>query len=424
MMIKSLVAHIRFSKVLVLAAATVSGAVLAGTLTDQSPLNQQDLLMIEASKAIADDAKASGMPDWLSRGVLSAEEGRKEAQQFVQQLQMPDPSVNPLMGRQETPEESRERYSKEPILIFASRSLGEKGLEELLVTASHNPDSVVVFRGIPEHANLGQAIAGLQQFAASLDPVPNIVINPMLFTDYNVTTVPTIIIRKDQPVAPGKLPEEQIRVSGLINPGWLKNRAEAGEEGDLGVRGPVAQISEPDIIELMKQRYARIDWDKERERAAANFWKKQVFTRLPEAHEDRTRELDPSIYITEDIKSKEGQVIAVKGSTINPLHLSDFTQALVIFDPLDADQVERVKAALPGIAKTPGVQKITYIVTQLDQDEGWESYKSVTDAFDAPVFLLTSDVLNRFELEYVPSIVTAKGDRFIIQELADREGAQ
>ena len=421
-MSRSLAAPIRFSKVLVLAAAVAFGPVHAQVITPQNPLSEQDMQLIEETRAFAEKARSVELPDWLATDTAEFGRAQQEAMDLVQQMQRPDLTVNPLMGRQESLEEARERYAKEPVLIFASRSLGRQGLEDLLVAASHNPDSVVVFRGIPEDANLGDAILGIQQFAAELDPIPNVVINPMLFTEYNVTSVPTIIIRKQQSVMPGQLPEELARVSGLVNPGWLQARAEAGEEGDLGVRGPIAEISEPDLIELMKERFARIDWENQKRSAAENFWHKQTFRTLPEAHEDRTRELDPSIYIAEDITGPNGEVIAQKGSVINPLDLSPFTQALVVFDPLDADQMERVQNALPEIMKTPGVHQITYIVTRLDQEDGWESYKEVTDALDAPVFLLTPDVQQRFELEYVPSIVTAKQDRFVIQELADREG--
>lgn len=421
-MTRSLAAPIRFSKVLVLAAAVATSTVYAQTITPQNPLSEQDMQLVEETRAFAEKARSVDLPDWLGSQTPEFGRAQQEAMDLVQQMQRPDLATNPLMGRQESVEEARERYGKEPVLIFASRSLGRQGLKDLLLSASHSPDSVVVFRGIPEDANLGEAILGIQQLAAEMDPMPNIVINPMLFTEYNVTSVPTIIIRKQQSVMPGALPEELARVSGLVSPGWLQARADAGEEGDLGVRGPIAEISEPDLIELMKERFARIDWEDQKRRAADNFWHKQAFRILPEAHEDRTRELDPTIYITEDIVGANSEVIAQKGSVINPLDLSPFTQALVIFDPLDADQMERIQRALPEIMKTPGVHQVTYIVTQLDRESGWESYKEVTDALDAPVFLLTPDVQQRFELEYVPSIVTAKQGRFVIQELADREG--
>ncbi|MFC6674134.1 hypothetical protein [Marinobacterium aestuariivivens] len=182
----------------------------------------------------------------------------------------------------------------------------------------------------------------------------------------------------------------------------------------------MAEISEPDLIELMKQRFAQIDWEEKKEAAIRNFWEQQSFRELPEAHKDRVREIDPTVYIAEDITAPDGTVIAKQGDLINPLDVAPFTQAVVVLDPLDEDQVVRVKDALPEIGKIPGVTRVTYIVTRLDREKGWDSYRSVTDAFDAPVFLLTPDVAQRFELEYVPSIITAQKGRFVVTELADR----
>jgi len=170
----------------------------------------------------------------------------------------------------------------------------------------------------------------------------------------------------------------------------------------------------------MKKRFAKIDWEEQKRGAVKNFWNKQNFRELPEAHKDRVRELDPTVYISEDITAPDGTLIAKQGDLINPLDVAPFTQAVVVLDPLDEDQVARVKEALPRINQVPGVTRITYIVTRLDREEGWDSYTKTTDTFDAPVFLLTPDVAQRFELEYVPSIITAQGKRFVVEELADR----
>lgn len=46
-----------------------------------------------------------------------------------------------------------------------------------------------------------------------------------------------------------------------------------------------------------------------------------------------------------------------------------------------------------------------------------DSYKKISDHFDAPIYLLTPDLISRFELEYTPSVITAKGGKFIVREL-------
>ena len=65
--------------------------------------------------------------------------------------------------------------------------------------------------------------------------------------------------------------------------------------------------------------------------------------------------------------------------------------------------------------------RITLIVTRFNKEKGWESYKSITEHFDSPVFNLTSEVKSRFQLEYTPAIITAAKRHFIIEELTKSE---
>lgn len=397
----------------VLVFAVVFTAPAMAQHTSQSPLTDEDMEIIRKSKDITESAQTVGVPDWLRTDNAKFSAAHQEAKALVQQLQRSDPTMKRMN------ELARAKTRSPKVVVFASRSLGSQGLKDVLDMASGNPDVLVAFRGIPEKANLGEAMLEIQQMAAERDPVPNIVINPDLFTEYNVTSVPTIIVRKEQSLLSGKLPEEVARVTGLSNPAWLLRRVYAGADGDFGVRGPVESISEPDLIEVMKKRFAKIDWEEQKRGAIKNFWNRQNFRELPEAVKDRVRELDPTVYISENITAPNGALIAKKGDLINPLNVAPFTQAVIVFDPLDDDQIERVKDALPRINKVPGVTRITYIVTRLDREKGWDSYTKTTDTFNAPVFLLTPDVAQRFDLEYVPSIITAQGKRFVVQELAD-----
>ncbi|WP_024608559.1 TrbC family F-type conjugative pilus assembly protein [Pseudoalteromonas sp. TAB23] len=413
-MTKLLAAPTRYFKVAIFACLIITGMSNA----QQSPLTKEDMEFVNKSKRIIENAQASKVPEWLRTDNEKFASAHNEALELVKQLQQTDPT----MKQMDELSKAKRRFSNQKIVVFASRSLGEQSLKDILGMASQNQDVVVAFRGIPQEANLGEAMLEIQNVASGYSPMPNIVINPVLFTEYNVTSVPTIIARKEQSVIAGQLPEEVARVLGLSNPNWLMNKINSGETGNLGIRGPIESISEPDLIELMKDRYAKIDWEEKKQNAVNNFWKKQTFRELPEAHNDRIRELDPTVYISKDITTPDGTLIARKGDLINPLNLTPFTQAIVVLDPLDKDQVKRVKEALPRINKIPGVKRITYIVTRLDKETGWDSYTKTTDTFDAPVFLLTPDVAQRFELEYVPSIITAQGKLFKIEELADKRG--
>ncbi|MDF5484982.1 TrbC family F-type conjugative pilus assembly protein, partial [Vibrio parahaemolyticus] len=219
----------------------------------------------------------------------------------------------------------------------------------------------IVFRGIPEGMNLGQGVKAIQALAAKKDPVPNIIINPTLFKTYNITAVPTIVMLEDEPL-PGEQPNVVAQVSGLSDPVWLAREVDNGEKGDLGVKGPVEKISEPDLIDVAKKRLANIDWEEKKKQAIERFWTKQNFNELPRAPKSRTREIDPSVMITSDINTPDGTVFAHAGDVINPLcdpkevckpGTRPFTQAVVVFDPLDKKQMELLAKKLPEIKQEP-----------------------------------------------------------------------
>ncbi len=114
---------------------------------------------------------------------------------------------------------------------------------------------------------------------------------------------------EDEPL-PGEQPNVVAQVSGLSDPVWLAREVDNGEKGDLGVKGPVEKISEPDLIDVAKKRLANIDWEEKKKQAIERFWTKQNFNELPRAPKSRTREIDPSVMITSDISTPDGTVFS------------------------------------------------------------------------------------------------------------------
>lgn len=335
-------------------------------------------------------------------------------------------------------------------LIFVSYSMPEAELMEVLHSASRQPQTLVVMRGVPQGQSIPLGLLQMQRLASRLDPVPNITLDPTAFSRYAVTAVPTIVaLTKEQAAQRALVPMKELpaneaeakgllqqateqaneerlnaseaqvlaRVQGLSNPQWLWDQIEAGRTGDLGVRGPTLAIAEPDLIEVMKERVAKIDWDAKRHAAINNFWAGQRYIELDRAFLPRTRRIDATVLATGDIKTSTGEFVARAGDRVNPLQTRPFTQAIVVFDARDDKQVQTVLEQLPDIRMQPGVQRIVLISTALDRDEGWDGYKRITSRFDAPVFLLTPDVRDRFALEKVPSVITADSTHFIVREI-------
>lgn len=374
-----------------------------------SVLTDADMSVIDQGRELQEQApKRLNIDDYFPP---DANTDRRDAEKFFSDLSRTNPTLREHTAPQGDPNGPGERYAEHETLLFASFSLERQGLEDILQVASDDPSIAVIFRGIPDDMEVSQGVMFIQSLATQYDPVPTVVIDPTLYRDHNVTEVPTLIRIGDTP-----RPEDVIaRVTGLTEPQWLDRHLIQGNRGDFGTRGPVAEVIERDLIEVMQERVAGIDWAQKRENAAKRFWSGQRFQWLPAATRPRTRELDPRVRVYEDILGAEGEVIAARGTIINPLDTRPFDQAVIIFNGTDPREMELVAERLPGL--TAEAARVTFIATEMDSDEGWDAYKEVTDYFDAPVYLLTPELIERFQLEFTPSVITSDGTNFIIQEL-------
>ncbi|MCE9933770.1 TrbC family F-type conjugative pilus assembly protein [Aeromonas salmonicida] len=417
-MSKSLVALIPSYKRV---AVAVLLATTGNAFSQNAILTEEDITLIEQGRSISKKESELDMSLPLQNRYMS--EAQNEAKEFFNQLQ----STNKTLKEMQRKQSDKGIYTDHRMLVFASLSLGEQGLDDVLSAVSGQSDAVIVFRGIPEGMNLGEGVKAIQALAAKKAPVPNIIINPQLFKLHNITSVPTIVMLDGEQML-GQQPKVVAQVAGLSDPSWLAREVDGGETGNLGVRGPVESISEPDLIDVAKARLAKIDWTEKKKQAIERFWSKQNFNELPKAPKARTREVDPSVVVTKDMATADGSLFARAGEVINPLcdqrtecqlGTRPFTQAIVIFDPQDKKQIALLSKELPKIRLEPGVKRVTFIATALDKEKGWDSYKSVSDLIDAPVYLLTPDLISRFELEYTPTIITAKNRMFIVRELVE-----
>lgn len=300
------------------------------------------------------------------------------------------------------------------ILIFASNSLQKQGLQELFENAAIHPNATVIFRGIEKGMPLLDGVGKLQKLATQHNPAPNVIINPMLFEKYNITVVPTIVMLE------GNAAESQrvlSSVQGLMDPSWLLQSTQSGRTGDHGVQGDVRNISEPDLVKIMQAKVASIDWEQKKKDAIKRCWNNLPSHQLLAVEKNRIRRIDPTITVTKDIIAKDAQVIAKAGTTINPLKLRSFTQILAIFDPENPQHLVVIKNKLPHIKQAARTEKVVYIATNFCPYKGAAGYQKICNTVNAPVFLLTKDILERFELTHAPALVYANQDYFIVEEL-------
>lgn len=116
---------------------------------------------------------------------------------------------------------------------------------------------------------------------------------------------------------------------------------------DLGVHGPLFEIAEPSILDVIYARLAEkeaageIDQLREemQETTRAYVERPSPVVGLLPATDYHSYTVDLSITLTEDLADHRGQVFARAGTTINPLDYSRFDKRIILFDGDRPDQV-------------------------------------------------------------------------------------
>lgn len=312
--------------------------------------------------------------------------------------------------------------------VFISFSLGDEELKELFARNAGKDDTVLVLRGIPDGMTFGDGLKHVQGLAAQFDPMPNVVIDPTLFRDFQIKAVPTVIrVREKKSIVQVRKPgmkrtdtaELLGKATGLHSDVWIKSQLEAGRKGDFGQQGEVRGIAERDLIEVAKERVMTIDWEAKKERAAKRAWANLPYENLPTASKSVVRTIDPTILVEQDILDLNGNAVRRAGDRVNPMDIRPLTLALIVFNPLVESELKVVEEELPRLKKEH--PEVMLLATDMVKDEtGWNAYVRLTDRLDSHVYLLTPEVRERFLLRATPSVVTGDNERklFVVREIA------
>ncbi len=290
--------------------------------------------------------------------------------------------------------------------IFVSMGMPDQELRAAAEEASETK-SLLVFRGVAKGGDTGTITRGLYQLVKDLKPVPGAVIDPLLFTRFNVQAVPTLV----ETNASG-----ETRIArGMPGFNWLSQQ----EAGDLGQKGPVFGIAEPDMIEEMQRRMSEFEWDKEKQHAMDNFWTHQKDSvSLPVAEKNTQRLVDTSIVSTQDIFHPDGRLIIKKGQKINPQAIMPMRHAYILFDATDKKQVEIAKKV--GDALLAKQKPVVYLFSRMNNDKGWDHYNQTTGIMNAPIYKINKTIIDRFKIQALPSIVEGQGASILVREIDAR----
>ena len=317
--------------------------------------------------------------------------------------------------------------------IFVSYSLTDEAIKETMERNHERNDVVLVMRGVPEGMTIQDGLMRMQGLAGEVDPPASVILDPGLFKAYDVTQVPAVVrVETNSKIKSfgtderfRKYPPMLAKVTGLNNDEWLMAQLEAGEKGDLGTQGEAREIAEPDLIEVMKEKVASIDWESKKQEAVNRFWTKQEFNVYPTAEEDKMREIDPTILVERDLKDLAGRNIRNAGDRVNPLEIRPFTQTVLIFNPLSEDEMERVRAFAESFRQSEQTG-LVLIATQMRKEKGWDGYKELTDSLDSHVYLMTPEIADTWRIQKTPSVITADNIKhvFVVREIGPNSKAE
>lgn len=183
---------------------------------------------------------------------------------------------------------------------------------------------------------------------------------------------------------------------------------------DLGVVGPIYDITERDAIELITSTLKRMEKSGELKRFEADA-KKQVvesiehprpLTGFKSTASPATHYYDPSMITQKDIADGTGKMLYPRGTHVNPLDYVGWNSYLLFLDGRDEKQLAYGKR----IATTSD-RPVKIVLVAGEPMALMRKWKS-------PVYFDQGGrLLRRFSIEQVPAIVRQEGKRLRVDEL-------
>lgn len=384
----------------------------------------------------------------------------KESQTLFKDLEN-EQSLAP--GTKEQSAANPETETKWLTTFFISESMGKEKVKALIDAYAGDNTVRFVLKGFNGKGTINDGLKWLLDLILGMNPQPNILLDPELFQRYDVTVAPTMLLERVDGVPVEKqsadeqkisrtlknlgtalgLAEDQSKtaadqiaqevvtkkaltrrpaliVSGVTSREWAIEKAKEGAEFNQKTQGEVFEISERDILEIAKERVARIDWERKKEEALNRFWERQQdhYVSLPLAQESTERIVDPSIVLNRDVYGADGSVVFKAGQKFNPFDRMPFTKTVIVFNASIPKEVE----AVAKLVKEEQSQNrnVLLLVTEFKSSGAFEQIKSMNESWREPVYLLTPELKERFQIRATPTVVRADNKKkvFKVEEIS------
>jgi conjugal transfer pilus assembly protein TraW len=166
---------------------------------------------------------------------------------------------------------------------------------------------------------------------------------------------------------------------------------------DLGTFAETYPIAEKDAIDEILENVQGLDFqsviDPVEEESKIMDFKPETLP-LPKATKDRQFLVDMTYTLDIDVPDKDGDIIYPAGYQFNPLEHMTNPMTYIFIDANDKDQVN-------WFIKSPYANNLS---CRLLITEG--EYFDLSEKLERPVYYALSKITERFQLEYVPSIVS------------------
>ena len=176
---------------------------------------------------------------------------------------------------------------------------------------------------------------------------------------------------------------------------------------NLGNFGATYKIAEKDAITELKEKATQTDWKKhfgpEKTKALIENYRPEI-VKLPRAAENNSFLVDMTYTLEFDIPDGKGGILYPAGYRFNPLEYMNFFKTLVIFDGADKKQVKWCR----------NIYADDYRFMLLITDG---SCYNLSKLFKRPVFYASVDMIRRFGVRALPSLISQQKNYMEIKEI-------
>lgn len=188
-------------------------------------------------------------------------------------------------------------------------------------------------------------------------------------------------------------------LGGLVNIAYAKN---------LGVMGEVYPIKESDLLQDLQQQISakKSEFQKQWSANMQQAMDRPAPLGLSKAKQCRTWFFNPAIKMPFTVRDQAGKAILTHNEAINPLYNYSLNEALLFYD---ADDVTQVRWAQKMSQTLKGHCKLILV--------GGSVNEQMQLFHQAVYFDQQGKLVERFQLQHVPAVITQEGKQLKISEI-------